>query len=120
MISEKLNELLSLTLIELIEILTPLVYISSLLIAYYGPNSAILGNYGNDYWQYKKVENVVDRLRNNGIFFVIDALRGVIFGLFLWRFCRLNMFKRHCDNIRQYKILILTNMTGILTLVMNC
>ena len=105
---------------EYFELAIPLAYCASFVVAYYGPNANILGNVQNDYWQYKKVENVVDRLRNNGIFFVIDALRGVMFGLFLWRFCRLNMFKRHCDNIRQYKILILTNMTGILTLVMNC
>ena len=44
-----------LVLAELTEGLTPLVYATGFAMAYYGPNSTILGNVKNDYWGYKQV-----------------------------------------------------------------
>ena len=43
----------ALVLAETVELLFPLAYCSSLLIAFYGPNAKIIGNVGNIYWQYK-------------------------------------------------------------------
>ena len=106
-----------LTLKEYFELAIPFVYCTSFVVAYYGPNASIIGNVKNDYWQYKKVENIFEKLSNNGIFFFIDAMRGMLFGLILKRFCNLNMYETHLDNIRSYGILMITNMTGILSLV---
>ena len=106
-----------LTLKEYFELAIPFVYCTSFVVAYYGPNASIIGNVKNDYWQYKKVENIFEKLSNNGIFFFIDAMRGMLLGLILKRFCNLNMYVTHLDNIRSYGILMITNMTGILTLV---
>ena len=106
-----------LSLKEFLELSIPAVYCASFVIAYYGPNANILGNVQNDYWQYEKVENVFEKLTFNAIFFIIDSLRASLFLIVLWRYCNLNMFKTHCDNISQYGMLILLYMTQFMNLV---
>ena len=106
-----------LSLKEFLELSIPAVYCASFVIAYYGPNADILGNVQNDYWQYERVENVFEKLTFNAIFFIIDSLRASLFLIVLWRYCNLNMFKTHCDNISQYGMLILLYMTQFMNLV---
>ena len=102
MIQEKQLELLTLVLTELIEVLTPLVYISSLLIALYGPNSAILGNYGNDYWQYKKIEHLDHILFSALELFLIDLFSCVLGGVILWKLCSVNVLQEICKHLQAY------------------
>ena len=42
---------------EVIEIFVPFAFVITYTISYYGPNAAILGNIGNDYWHFKKVHD---------------------------------------------------------------
>ena len=99
------------------EISIPVVYCISFVIAYYGPNAEILGNVKNDYWQYQKVNSVFDKLRNNAIFIVVDAIRGAIIGLLLKRFCKLNFLRTYCEIISSYGILVLVYVSGALAVV---
>ena len=114
---QQMEEMKCLTLKEFMEISIPLVYCISFLIAYYGPNAEILGNVRNDYWQYQRINNVFEKLTNNAIFILVDAIRGTSFGLLLWRFCKLNMLKVYCDIISTYGILILVYVSGALAVV---
>ena len=112
-----MEELKCLALKELMEISIPVVYCISFVIAYYGPNAEILGNVKNDYWQYQKVESVFDKLTNNAIFIVVDAIRGAIIGLLLKRFCKLNFLRTYCEIISSYGILVLVYVSGALAVV---
>ena len=102
---------------EFLELSIPIVYCASFVIAYYGPNADILGNVQNDYWQYERVENVFEKLTLNAIFFFIDSFRVISFWIVLWRYCNLNMYRTHCNNISHYGMLILLYMTQFLNLV---
>ena len=102
---------------EFLELSIPVVYCASFVIAYFGPNADIIGNVQNDYWQFEKVENVFEKLSFNAMFFIIDSFRVAAFCFVLWRYCKLNMLKIHCNNISFYGMLILLYMTQFLNLV---
>ena len=58
LLEEKHAALTDLALVEIIELIVPVVYITTLIVALYGPNSSILGNYGNGYWTFRKIESL--------------------------------------------------------------
>ena len=96
----------------------PTVYCASFVVAYYGPNAEVLGNVKKDYWQYDKVDNLMQKLNNIVIAIFIDALRGLIFQLVLWRFCRLNMYRTYGYIVQRYGIVVVPAMGSFLNLVM--
>ena len=52
-LTKKIHRPLSeLALVEIIEFIVPMSYIVTLVIAMYGPNVSIIGNYGNGYWNF--------------------------------------------------------------------
>ena len=104
-------------LIEIIEIFTPLVYITSLLMALYGPNSSILGNYGNDYWQYKKIENLDHILFSVLELFIIDVFSCVLGGVILWKLCYINILQEAVKQLNTYWTLLSTRLAAALNIV---
>ena len=96
-----------LSLKEYLELLIPAIYCVSFAIAFHGPNAEILGNVRNGYWQYEKVDKLMEKLNNIGIFFAIDSLRSLLFGLTLWYFCKLNMLTAYGKVIRRFGFLVL-------------
>ena len=105
--SDKRKALKCLALKEFLEIFVPSIYCISFVIAYYGPNADIIGNVKNDYWQFEKVENLVKKFENVLILLIIEACRGLLFGIILRCSCRLNMFTAYCYVIRHYGVFIL-------------
>ena len=103
----KLNvEMRCLALDEFLTILIPGIYCLSFTAAYYGPNAEIIGNVKNDYWRYEKVDDLGQKLNLIFIFFVIDAIRAMIFGLVLWIFYRLNLYAAYCYTVYRYGVYI--------------
>ena len=100
--SEKDQEIRMLVLCEIMEILVPLVYLSTFLIAYYGPNANILGNIRNEYWHYHAVEDVGKLVTTVLQMFLIDLCSILIGGIFLWKFCRINIFLQCCMTMESY------------------
>ena len=49
---------------EIVEVMAPVVFISSYTIAYHGPNKDILGNVGCKIWNYQKVEDLEQQWRS--------------------------------------------------------
>ena len=82
-----------LALTEILEILVPLAYTMTFVLAYFGPNSEILGNIGNDYWQYKAIENPTKILSTIFQMFCFDTASAIIGGLLLWNFADVNLWK---------------------------
>ena len=99
---------------EIIEVLVPVTYICSFTIAYYGPNSMILGNVQNDYWAYQKVQNIGTLFIFAVQMAMIDLLSAVFSGIFLWKYCHINFLLEYGKVMRKYwPILTLTAVVNI-------
>ena len=116
---EILTELL---LNEIIEILVPVTYICTFTIAYYGPNSKILGNIQNGYWAYQEVESIVTLFTFALQMASIDLLSAVFSSIILWKYCHLNFILEYCKVMKKYwPILTLTavvNINKVLLIIM--
>ena len=106
-----------LTLKEFLELLIPIIYGVSFVIAFYGPNADILGNVQNDYWQFEKTNSLVDKLSNVGIFFCVDSFRALISASVIWYFSGLNVYKPYCYIMLHYGFLILFYLSSALNVV---
>ena len=114
---EKKEETVLLYSVEFVEFLVPLVYTITFLMAYYGPNSEIMGGIGSDYWCSKKITDIEQTLSRLGICFVIDAMRGIFIGLALWKYCKINIYKTYCQVMEQFGVLIFLLLAMILNKV---
>ena len=116
---EKQETTLMLVTIESLEILVPIAYSVSFLIAYYGPNGEVLGNVYNDCWQYKKIENVGKYILLTFQMFFIDLGSAIVGGLLLWKYCAINMLSVGCTMIRNYWPMIALKFAHRMTMVRN-
>ena len=111
--------IIRLTLNETIEVLVPMAYSLSFLLAYYGPNATILGNVRNSYWNYNAVEDITKLLTTSFEMFSIDLLSAVINGVLLWKFCKINLFYKFCWMMQKYWLLIAVTLAGYIYEVMS-
>ena len=63
------------------------------MMAWYGPNSKILGGVKLDIWHLKAVKDISPMVQNLLILFMIDLLSSIINGILLWTTCKINVFK---------------------------
>ena len=90
--TEKQVELLQdLVVNEMIELFLPLAYLASLLIAYFGPNSELIGHVGNKYWQYNSIDDLDHEVRYILMFFFVDLGSLFVSGVLLRVFCRIQL-----------------------------
>ena len=66
---------------EKVVCIVPISYTICFIIAYFGPNSTIIGNVGNTSWHFRKVENVWASLNILGLLFIVRIL-----SIGLWSF----------------------------------
>ena len=76
---------------EINEFVTPLAYLLSFLMAYYGPNASLLGNVGNSYWSYQAVEDIDQTITMIFLFFFIEFCGTVASGILLKLTCNINL-----------------------------
>ena len=86
---------------ETIEMIVPLAFIGSFVIAYYGPNKNILGNIGCAIWKFKKVEDLTPLIAVAEMA-LLDTGSAILAGGLLWMFCRINIFHEYCKTIKKY------------------
>ena len=91
-----------LALVEMIEFIVPINYIVSLLIAMYGPNSLILGNYGNGYWHFKPIENLDKYIKGAFEIFFVDCCSFFVGSWVLWWYCSINFLQEICLQIKKH------------------
>ena len=89
-------------LIEILEVLVPIAYVVTVLIAYYGPNAEILGNIRNDYWQYDDIDDIESSLQAVMIMCVIDGCSAIIGGYWIWRVSSIDCLEEACRVLRNY------------------
>ena len=95
---EMLDELIQ---SEAIEIVVPVGYMTTFLLGYYGPNYGILGNIGNSYWQFKRVDDVLALFEGAFQFLAIDLLGMLISFASFWIFCNINVVRSYCKLVKK-------------------
>ena len=77
----------------MIEFVAPLTYLVCFSMAYYSPNSNLIGNVANGYWHYNEVKDLFQTLKPIFVFFLVDLSSALLCQFLLWLFCRINLFK---------------------------
>ena len=112
--AEKQIDLLQgLVLSQMIEFVVPLVYVLVFCSAYFGPNSHLIGNVKNSYFQYNKVDNVVESMKSIGIFLLVDIFSLISNTVILRIFANISLFKALCVYVKEYGFIFTINLTLI-------
>ena len=102
LITDKKNAVLTLLLDELGEGLVPLAYAIGFSMAFYGPNTELIGNVGNSYWQFSRVDDVNWNFLVLLGLFVIDIICLFLNSSIIWIFSNVNMFNEFCAAMEKY------------------
>ena len=78
---------------ELIEFTTPLVFILSTVVGYYGPNSNLLLNVRATVWHSVPIEDINQTSIAILRFFAVDFGSTIVTSIILWGCCKINLFK---------------------------
>ena len=98
----KQSIVIKLVLAEMTEGITPLVFAIGFAMAYYGPNSAIIGNVKNEYWGYKKVDNVEHLFRMMLLLFGVDTFSMIVNYFILQRLAHVNLYREFSLTMKKY------------------
>ena len=101
-IALKEESLIELMLNETMEIAVPVIFVSTFTVAYYGPNSSVLGNVGNGYWHYQPTKNLKTLFTPVFEMFLIDTSSAILIGVLLWKVCHLNVIESYCKLLKKY------------------
>ena len=99
---EKEQKLQDLTLDEFVEIIMPITYVAMVLVAFYGPNHAILGNVGCNKWKWKAIPDLTKFLIALFRMFIIDLLALPVTCFILWKTVSVNFIKQLCRDVTIY------------------
>ena len=91
---------------EIIELVVPFAFVCTYTIAYYGPNAPILGNIGNDYWHFRKVEEILPLIKWAFIICLIDFISTLVTGMMLWKYCRIHLMREVLSVLKKYGYII--------------
>ena len=87
---------------ESLEIVIPLAYLLCFTAAYYGPNSNILGNVKNGYWQFSAVNNLWGPTKNLLILVTVDSISFTLVTIFLYCAVNINLFNVFIHLMKEY------------------
>ena len=111
------RSLSELALVEIIEFVVPMSYIVTLVIAMYGPNASIIGNYGNGYWNFRPIGRLDKHLLAASKMFSVDCCSFVLGSFILWMFCFINFSRKICQQLQKYWLFIALSMSQGLVVV---
>ena len=115
---QKQKVVAELVLNETIEIIVPVAYIGSFLMAYYGPNDDVMGDVGCTIWKFEKADGLYSLI---GVLkmALFDSISVVLAGVLLWKFSRINIFQEYCKTIKKYWIHVAFHGGSFLSSVSN-
>ena len=114
---EKTETTMQLFAIETVEVLAPLTYAITFLIAYNGPNATILGNIRNGDFSYKEVEDVESFVRELIKMILVDFASLIISAIVFWKLASINFFQEGYKMMKLYWPLIAVKLGLILFVV---
>ena len=100
---------------EFIETLTPLIYAIALLMAYYGPNATIMTGIKNEYFGVPAITNIQSALIVLFVMAGIDLIGGVVLGVLLKYFCKMDISSVICRVLQRYWIILAIFIGGDIT-----
>ena len=72
----------------------PLTYSLITIMAYFGPNSHLLGNIKLEMWHYEKpIADIQAYVSKVSLLMIADWLSFFLNGILLWHYCKINVFK---------------------------
>ena len=102
-----MEDIEELVLVERVETVMPIIYILCFLMAFYGPNAEILGGVKASFWHYRGyVSDINPFLENLFLFLFVDFCSGIINGLAIWKFCKINPLKMLMDVQNKYWVVM--------------
>ena len=118
---EKLIKLLQdLIVKEMVGFLVPIIFISCFTMAFFGPNSEILGNVRSNYWNYQAVEDYGAYVGNVLMVFLVDAIAMVLSSTLLWKTCKINLYRVYSALHEEFGTMFLVNIARwILTVIIE-
>ena len=105
------RSLSELALVEIIEFVVPMIYVVTLVIAMYGPNASLFGNYGNGYWDFRPIQSLDKHLLAAFEMFSVDCCSFVLGSFILWMSCSINFSRKICQQMQKYWLFIALSMT---------
>ena len=105
--SQDMSEQLLTTLIinESMELLAPLAYMAAFAVAYYGPNAKNLGNVGNSYWHFERIDDMWAYFIGALQMALADFLQSVTSFLLIWKLTKINVWEKYRDVAKKFGIL---------------
>ena len=95
--TKMIENLLSLTLNEIVEAVVPLSFFACFLISYYGPNAELIGGVKSNFFHYTAVSNIERFIENLFLFIAVDFTSVITAGIFLWIFSKVNIFRMYLN-----------------------
>ena len=92
-LEEQVNLLQKLAINDLVEFIVPLVFLVTVVTAYYGPNSEILGNISSDLWHYTSIQDIKVYVERILIFFLTDVFSLLLCSIILLLATKINLYK---------------------------
>ena len=103
---DKKQRILNLILAETIEGLVPLCYAIGLIMAYYGPNSKLIGNVGSGIWAYEKIDDIGRQLKVIFGMFGMDVLSLLLNSICLSKYGNVNLIQDFLKFLQKYWLLL--------------
>ena len=113
-VEKQIDLVQNLIITQMLECVVPLVYCLCFCSAYLGPNSTLIGNVGNSYFQYDKVDDFEGTIKNIATFFLVEVCSLLSNSSLLWIFARINLYKALCLYVKEYGVTFTINLTMIL------
>ena len=92
---------MNLVISELMEGFVPIIYGSSIFMAYYGPNSNLFANIGSNYWGYK-IEDISLVGSSMLLLFAVDIVSTIATSFWLWKETKTNMLPEFYKVLEKY------------------
>ena len=116
-IDKQIELLQELTILELIQFTTPLVFILSIVSGFYGPNSELLVNIGATIWHSTPIKNIDETTTAILTFFLVDFCSTIVAAIILWKSCKINLFRAFVALMNEYGPIFCMSITFITYLV---
>ena len=102
-----MDDIEELVMVERIETIMPFIYIVCFLMAFYGPNAEFLGGVQSAFWHYQGyITDINPFLQNIFLFLFVDVCSGIINGIVIWKFCKVNCLRMLMNIQNKYWVIM--------------
>ena len=108
-IDDARNLLISLMVNEIVEFVTAVSFLVCLLIAYFGPNSTLLGNVKSTHFHYEPISDIYSYVSILCYLVIVDIACILITGASLWFFARVNILRANAFMQKDHWIMMTAN-----------